>query len=837
MELNQALKLANDLLVQHTLRPLSDVETVILRGAWDHQTYEAIAETSGYSESYLRKDVGPKLWRDMTVALAEKVSKTNFRAVLERQGEQPTQVPLAIPHPVAIEKPTPQKTDWGEAIDVSVFFGRSAEQATLMQWMTVDRCRFILLLGMGGIGKTALSIKVGQQVQSGFECVIWRSLRNAPPLLDLLVDVIRLIAQQPDLEVSPTVDATVSQLLHYLRNHRCLLILDNAEAILQAGDRKGSYQPGYEGYGQLFRQVGETPHLSCLIVTSRELPQGIVPQVGRQLPIRTLSLAGLPYAEGQALLSSTGQFTGSAAEWQKIIERYAGNPLALKIVAAFVREVCVGDLHQFLEFIGQSSVIFDDIRDLLDQQFQRLSHQEKSVMLWLAIKREPVSVQELTADFVEPISPLELLQVIFALQSRALIEKTDSRFTQQPVVMEYVTGVFIDQVSGQICNWQAGAEIAEQIQFLRQYPLLQVQAPDYIYEIQDRLILQPVLEKLKIHFSADLSIKQQLSQITQSLQGYPSQITGYGAGNIINLLRHLQIDLQGCDFSNLTVWQADLRGLALYDVNFVQADLSKSQFSQNFGWIQSIAFSPDGQYFAGGDDSGLVHLWNCKTEQHQLVLQGYQNHVYAITFSPDSQLIASGSFDGIINLWDIRNGQCVYSLKGHDSITTWISFSEDGLWFASCSVDGTIKIWDRHEGQCIKQMSVNQFPIRGVSFTQDKRYLISGGADCFIRLWDTETGDCIQVFEGHTAPIWSINLSPNGQYIASAGDDNTVKIWDIKSGHCLRTFEGHTLVIFAVAFSPDSKMVASAGVDQTVRLWDFEDGRCLACFREHTSMI
>jgi hypothetical protein len=56
------------------------------------------------------------------------------------------------------------------------------------------------------------------------------------------------------------------------------LVLDNAETVMQAGDREGGYQPGYEGYGQLLRCVGETPHQSCLLITSREKPKGLLPE-------------------------------------------------------------------------------------------------------------------------------------------------------------------------------------------------------------------------------------------------------------------------------------------------------------------------------------------------------------------------------------------------------------------------------------------------------------------------------------------------------------------------------------------------------------------------------
>jgi len=66
--------------------------------------------------------------------------------------------------------------DWGEAPDVSVFYGRNAELTMLEQWIVSDRYRLVALLGMGGIGKTALSVKLAEQIQGEFEYVIWRSL-------------------------------------------------------------------------------------------------------------------------------------------------------------------------------------------------------------------------------------------------------------------------------------------------------------------------------------------------------------------------------------------------------------------------------------------------------------------------------------------------------------------------------------------------------------------------------------------------------------------------------------------------------------------------------------
>src|SRR5437588_5510797 len=156
------------------------------------------------------------------------------------------------------------RVEWGEALDVPSFYGREGESATLAQWVVQERCRVVSVLGMGGMGKSALVTSAMRRLAVHFQVVIWRSLRDAPACDTLVEECLKVLAPQP-LPLAPAdLEHRLSLLLQHLREQRVLLVLDNLEVLLEAGEVRGHLRPGYEGYGRLLRSVAETAHQSGL---------------------------------------------------------------------------------------------------------------------------------------------------------------------------------------------------------------------------------------------------------------------------------------------------------------------------------------------------------------------------------------------------------------------------------------------------------------------------------------------------------------------------------------------------------------------------------------------
>ncbi|VEP12980.1 WD-40 repeat-containing protein (fragment) [Hyella patelloides LEGE 07179] len=336
-----------------------------------------------------------------------------------------------------ITKPNLHKRqDLGGAICVSNFYGRTTELIQLEQWLLQDRCRLVTILGIGGVGKTALSIKLINQIGDKFDCVIWRSLKDAPPIEKFITDLLQFLSkkQLTKAELPHCTSDKITRLIGYLRSSRCLVVLDNLESLLCSNAPAGICRQGYEKYSELFRRLGETDHQSCLLLTSREKPSSVAALEGEKLPVKTFKLNGLREQEGQKILKIKG-LDSSELELNQLVQQCSGNASALKIVATTIQDVFAGNVA---EFLSKEMIVFGDIYKLLDEQFERLSILEQEVVYWLAINRKPISFSQLREKMGLAVSKLNLIEGLESLSRRSIIESQQSYFKLQSIIMEYI---------------------------------------------------------------------------------------------------------------------------------------------------------------------------------------------------------------------------------------------------------------------------------------------------------------------------------------------------------------------------------------------------------------
>ena len=753
--------------------------------------------------------------------------------------------------------------DWGEAPITSYFFGRQTELATLSTWALEEGIRVIAVFSIGGMGKTTLVTKAARTLAEQFDAVFWRSLLNAPPLPEVLRSCLQLLTRQQLTDLPESLSEQLALLDSHLRQRRCLLVLDNLETILDA-QQVGRYRPGYEDYGRLIEHLVQTDHRSCLMLTSRERPHGMARLEEETGRVRIMQLAGLEQQAAQALLKTRG-LDDSDSRAATLVSHYSGNPLALKLVARTIQELFDSDIGAFL---SDELPVFDDIRTVLDQQFMRLSELEREILIWLAIEREAASIQQLAANFVRPPSRRDLLEALRALQRRSLLEKTDAGFTLQNVVMEYVTERVVEQCCREV-EYRS-------LNLFNSHALLKAQAAEYVRRSQIRLVLGQVAGQLVKTMGTE-ALAERARELLDWLRATAPLAPGYAAGNILNMLLHLGIDVSGYDFSQLCVWQAYLRGAYVPGISFANSDLTGASFTHILGQIQGLQFGPDGALLAVGLKDGMACVWDVREgvllhtapprdltnnyvcfhaesgiaaqggPEYQIVivdmadgsvrhtLEGHSSDLWRLVFSPDGRLAASGDGTGQVRLWDLERGRLLRTLAGHTQPIPTLAFSPEGDRLASASVDGSVCLWDVRSGRLLRSWQAHDQEVAAIAFVSEGELLATGSHDHTVRLWSTASGDLTHELRRHTEPVRAMAADQSGRYLATAGGDNFIALWDTQTGEPLHILADHGAPCFHIAVSADGRSVAALDVNDTIHQWEVESGQRLDFYRMHSN--
>ncbi len=548
-------------IIESVLAPkvLNYVQREIIRGIIAGSSYQEIVkpgseqvdanESEKYKISYV-KDVASELWKTLTPRLGKKVTKKSLAAVLLWYIKQPG-FRLAEGDDSSLEDlrlMSPQRSDdiesSGATLDIDGgFYGRVEEFATLTEWCLVKRCRLILLVGMGGMGKTRLAWEIAHRLDRQFDRTIWRSLVHAPSITELCTDLLQCLQPQPLWDLPDTVEGQIERLIACLKQDRYLLVLDNVESILEAQVQCGQYLPGYDGYDRLFRAIGELPHQSCAILTSREKPHTIArSQIVNPQLVRSMNIDRMTSPAAYQLVKSYGCPQLPAAMWQEIHTHYDGNPLALKIAVIAAVEMTGGGekMLELYPLMKQGKLKFQNIDDVLARQFDRLSEIEQQLVYWLAIEREPITGSKLRADLVlSPHVPGDIINALQSLSRRCITVCHERKWSIQPVMTAYVIRRLIDrfvtELSPDLLTNLSRSDREHNFFHLNTYAIIQSKNTERVRQIQIQSILHPILDRLSTIWKDPIDLSQHLHQILtqwQSLNPIPS---GYLVDNILAL--------------------------------------------------------------------------------------------------------------------------------------------------------------------------------------------------------------------------------------------------------------------------------------------------------------
>ncbi len=237
---------------------------------------------------------------------------------------------------------------------------------------------------------------------------------------------------------------------------------------------------------------------------------------------------------------------------------------------------------------------------------------------------------------------------------------------------------------------------------------------------------------------------------------------------------------------------------------FIDGQMPDTFLAGHTNWVNSVAFSPDGNTIVSGSGDATIKLWDVETGTLKATLEGHEQPVNSVTFSPDGNTLASGSWGDTIKLWDVTSGTLKATLEGHTDNVNSVVFSPDGNTITSGSGDATIKLWDVATGSLKTTLEGHEGSIESVAFSPDGT-MLAAAKGVAIELWDVSTGTL------------------ENRWITTKRSRTAKYFFDVPKGRGFRDSKSISYRVNAIAFSPDGKTIVTGGTETIYFQFDSVD--------------
>ena len=330
------------------------------------------------------------------------------------------------------------------------FIGRERELVEVKALL--PRTRLLTLLGMGGLGKTRLSLQVAAEVMPDYPDGVW--FFDLAPMRDPGL-VVSEAAQVLGVREEPGRTPLQSVCAH-LKTRRVLLIVDNCEHLLQASA---------DLVNAILRAAPGVRAIACSREALRIPGEQAYPVLPLPVPSRSDGLAALQRSTAVRLFVERAQShkpsfvlgEREAPAVAELVARLEGIPLALELAAARVRMLSVSDINLRLKdryklLTGGGRVLLErqqTLRALVDWSYDLLDEPERVLLQRLSVFLGGFELQAVeTVCAGDELGAEDIMDLLASLGEKSLVamEQHDeqARFRMLETIREYADDKLVE---------------------------------------------------------------------------------------------------------------------------------------------------------------------------------------------------------------------------------------------------------------------------------------------------------------------------------------------------------------------------------------------------------
>ena len=213
----------------------------------------------------------------------------------------------------------------------------------------------------------------------------------------------------------------------------------------------------------------------------------------------------------------------------------------------------------------------------------------------------------------------------------------------------------------------------------------------------------------------------------------------------------------------------------------------KKPLSEQEWQVSTAAFAQENNLLACGDSDGTLYVWNVQQQQIQQAFKAHDGWINSIAFNPNGKLLISIRRTGpVARLWDVESGEPIDTFP----VKTYAFAFSPCCSLIAIGTGKRVLLWDIEHRETVMNIPLpkDSWMSFALAFSPCGRFLASGAwwkrgfgmKKCPVLLWDVSSGKNIATFRGHCSDVQELTFSPDGKLLASGSYDGTILLWDIK---------------------------------------------------------